>query len=152
MKILVLGNSNIFKRKLYPAISKFKKLELELASRRKISENINIHKSYKSYDFAIKTTKAKTVYISLINSEHFKWALKSLNSGKNVIVDKPLTLSLKKTKKLINIASKKKLLLSEAIVFHKHTQFKKMFSKINLKKKNKNFLRISYTKIRKGKL
>ena len=52
---------------------------------------------YKSYDFAIKTTKAKTVYISLINSEHFKWALKSLNSGKNVIVDKPLTLSLKKT-------------------------------------------------------
>ena len=35
MKILVLGNSSIFKRKIYPALKKFKILKIELASKKK---------------------------------------------------------------------------------------------------------------------
>lgn len=137
MRILILGNSNIFKKKIYFALKKFKKIRIELASKRKISNQFKINKKYNSYNKAINTTKAKIVYISLINSMHFDWALKSLNNNKHVIVDKPLTANLKDTKKLLNLARKKNLLLAESIVFHYHNQFKNVVSKINLKKKTR---------------
>ena len=108
MKILILGNSNIFRRKVYPSLSKFKKLKIELASRKIINQNYNFHKVYKSYESAIKKTNAKIVYISLINSEHFKWGMKCLNHNKHVIIDKPLTLNFNETLKLISLAKKKK--------------------------------------------
>ncbi len=134
MKILILGNSSIFQRKIYKSLIKFKKLSIEVASKRKLKLNSKI-KIYNTYKDAIDQTEAKIVYISLINSEHFKWALYSLKNLKHVLIDKPFTINLKQTKTLIKLANKKKLLLSEAVVFHKHQQFQKLFSMINLKKK-----------------
>ncbi len=133
MKILIIGNSSIFKRKIYFALKKFKNIKIELASRNKV-KNIKVNKIYKSYNNAINTSDAKIVYISLINSKHFYWALKALNRNKHVIVDKPLTTNFKNTKKLLTIARKKKLLLSESVVFHYHKRFERIFSKINFKK------------------
>jgi len=133
MKILIIGNSSIFKRKIYFALKKFKNIKIELASRNKV-RNIKINKIYDSYDNAINASDAKIVYISLINSKHFYWALKALNKNKHVIVDKPLTTKFKNTKKLLILAKKKKLLLSESVVFHYHKRFKRIFSKLNLKK------------------
>tara|TARA_B100000795_G_scaffold260195_1_gene235831 strand:- start:3896 stop:4801 length:906 start_codon:yes stop_codon:yes gene_type:complete len=134
MKILILGNSSIFQRKIFPSLVKFKKLSLEVASKRKNDFNKDI-KTYKSYKDSIKKTEAKIVYISLINSEHFKWALFALKNDKHVIIDKPFTLKLKETKTLINHAFKKKLFLSEAVVFHEHLRFKNLLKKININKK-----------------
>ncbi len=134
MKILILGNSSIFQRKIYKSLIKFKKLSIEVASKRKLKLNSKI-KIYNTYKDAIDQTEAKIVYISLINSEHFKWALYSLKNLKHVLIDKPFTINLKQTKTLIKFANKKKLLLSEAVVFHKHQQFQKLFSMVNLKKK-----------------
>ena len=135
MKILILGNSNIFERKIYFALIKFKKIKIELASSKIINQNYNLHKSYKSYENALQKTKAKIVYISLINSEHFKWAMKCLNHNKHVIIDKPFALNFNETSKLISLAKKKKLFLSEAIVFHYHNQFKKILSKVKFNEK-----------------
>ncbi len=137
MRILIIGNSKIFKKKIYFALKKFKNIKIELASRRKSSKQIKINKKYSSYNKALNTTKAKIVYISLINSMHFKWALKALNNNKHVIIDKPLTADFKDTIKLLNLARKKNLLLTESIVFHYHNQFKNIVSKINLRKKTK---------------
>ena len=149
MRILILGNSDIFKKKIYFALKKFRKIKIELASRRNISKQIIINKRYSSYNKAINTTKAKIVYISLINSMHFKWALKSLNNNKHVIVDKPLTADFKDTKKLLNLARKKNLLLMESIVFHYHNQFKDIISKINLRKKTKITAKFHIPKLEK---
>ena len=149
MRILIIGNSDIFKKKIYFALKKFKKIKIELASRRKISKQIKINKKYSSYNKAIKTTKAKIVYISLINSMHFKWALKSLNNNKHVIVDKPITADFKDTKKLLNLARKKNLLLTESIVFHYHNQFNNIISKINLRKKTKITTKFHIPKLKK---
>ena len=110
MKILIIGNSNIFKKKIYFALKKFKNIKLELASRKKIRD-IKFDRIYKSYNKALNSTNAKIVYISLINSKHFYWAFRALNKNKHVIVDKPLTTNLKDTKKLLTLARKKKLLL-----------------------------------------
>ena len=139
MKILIVGNSDIFRRKIYYALKKFKNIEIEVASKKKINNNFRINKHYFSYKEAIHKTEAKIVYISLINSEHYYWALQALNKNKHIIIDKPLTVDFKNTKKLLNLAFKKKCLLSEAIVFHEHKQFKETLSKIDLNKKTKIF-------------
>jgi predicted dehydrogenase len=135
MRILILGNSNIFQRKVFPALCKIKNLKLELASKSLIKTNKKIEKTYGSYQKALEETSADLVYISLINSLHYSWAIKSLKHNKNLIIDKPMTLNLNQTKKIMNLASKKKLLISEAIVFNQHKQFIKMFSMLNFKKK-----------------
>ena len=134
MKILVLGNSNLFQKKVYPGLKKIKNIDIEIASKRKVEKNFKIKKSYNSYNKAINKTTAKIVYISLINSMHFYWALKSLKKNKHVIIDKPFTINYDQTQKLIELASLKNLFLSEAIVFHKHKRFIKLFSKIDFKK------------------
>ena len=134
MKILILGNSSILRRKIYPSLKKIKNLSIEVASKNKIYSFSKI-KMYKSYKKAIEKTDSKLVYISLINSEHYKWAKYSLMHSKHVIIDKPFTLSLDKTNSLVELASKKKLFISEAIVFHKHSRFKKLLSNINYRKK-----------------
>jgi predicted dehydrogenase len=150
MKILILGNSDIFKRKIYYALKKFRNIEIEIASRKKIDKNLRIKKHYYSYSDAIEKTEAKIVYISLINSEHYHWGLKALNKNKHVIIDKPFTLNFKSTKKLLNLAYKKKLLLSESIVFHEHMRFKKTISKINLDKKTKIFCKFNVPRLKKN--
>lgn len=137
MTILILGNSNLFQRKIFSALKRFKNLDIELASKSSFVKNSKVSKNYCSYSNAIKESKAKIVYISLINSEHYKWALKSLQYNKHVIVDKPLSLNFNQSKELLKLAKKKKLLLSQAIVFQYHEQFKKLLSKIYLKKMTK---------------
>ena len=135
MKILILGNSNIFQRKVLPALTKIKNLKMELASKSLKTTNIRYEKIYNNYEHALSKTTANLVYISLANSLHYKWAIKSLEYNKNLIIDKPITLNLDQTKKIVKFASKKKLLVSEAIVFNFHKQFEKMCSFIDFKKK-----------------
>ena len=147
MKILILGNSKIFQRKVYPALNKIKKLELELASKRLIKNNIKLDKTYNSYKIALKQTTAKIVYISLVNSLHYYWSLESLKHNKHVIIDKPITLSFSQTNKLLNLARKKNLLISEAIVFDQHDIFEKMYSKINFQSKTEIFSKFHIPKL-----
>ena len=150
MKILILGNSNIFRRKTYYALKKFKRIEIEIASKHLVDKKFKIKKYYTSYNEALKTTDAKIIYISLINSEHYKWAIKALNQNKHVIIDKPLTTNLSQSKKLIDIAIKKKSLLSEAIVFHKDLRFKSVIKKINLNKLTKIYCKFHIPKLEKN--
>ena len=134
MKMLILGYSDLVKRKVIPAIKKLKNIKFDIASVSKNQTNTGHEKWYKNYLTAIEKSNADVVYVSLVNSKHFTYAMESLNRNKNVIVDKPLCLKLNETKKLINTAKKKKLLVAEALVFAYHQQFKLIQSII--KKKN----------------
>ena len=134
MKILVLGNSSIFNRKVLPALIKFKNVSIEVASKKKIKKNIAYAKTYNSYQDAIKKTRAKIVYISLINSKHYFWAKKCLEQKKHIIIDKPITINSRDLFNLILVAKKNKLLISEAIVFQYHKQFKELINQIDFKK------------------
>ena len=65
-----------------------------------------------------------TIYISSINSAHFKQALKAMDYKKNVICEKPLTTKLEHSLKLINYAKSKDLIIFEAFMFKYHDAFK----------------------------
>ncbi len=147
MKILILGNSNIFQRKVLPALTKIKNIKIELASKSLKTTNIRYERIYNNYEQALSKTTANLVYISLINSLHYKWAMKSLEYNKNLIIDKPITLNLDQTKKIIKFASKKKLLVTEAIVFNLHKQFKKMYSYLDFRKKTEIYSKFHVPKL-----
>ena len=106
-QLLILGYSSFLKRRVIPAIRKMKSIEYCICSK---SNKINLKEKilFKDYNTALSKTTADIVYISLINSLHFKYAKKALTKGLNVIVDKPIAVSLHETKKLLQIAKKKK--------------------------------------------
>ena len=122
MKILILGYSNLVKKRIIDVLIK-KKISFSVAS---ISSKNNLKQAYRwyrNYDEALKKSKADLVYISLPNSLHYFWSKKALNENYHVVVDKPLCENLIKTKKLLSLAKKKKKLLSEATFFNYHKQF-----------------------------
>ncbi|XP_076394793.1 trans-1,2-dihydrobenzene-1,2-diol dehydrogenase isoform X2 [Megachile rotundata] len=78
----------------------------------------SLHKIKKAYDSYAKLAEDKDVdivYIGALNPQHFEIAQLMLNHGKHVLCEKPLTMNLKQTTELVNLAKKKKLFLMEAI-------------------------------------
>lgn len=60
-------------------------------------------------------TFTDVVYIGTLHPQHFDIAKLMLNHGKHVLCEKPLTMNLKQTTELINLAKEKKLFLMEGI-------------------------------------
>ena len=132
MKMLILGYSDLCKRKIIPLLKKkFNKIKFCVCSKTQQKENIGAYEWYRNYEDALKKSKADLVYISLINSQHYYWAKKFLEKKYHVIVDKPATLNFKQAKTLVKLAKRKKRLLSEAIVFHYHHQINEAVKEIN---------------------
>jgi len=66
-------------------------------------------------DKAVKDENIDTVYLGIINSMHYEYCKKALESGKNVICEKPFTSNIRELKELIDLAKSKNLFLFEAI-------------------------------------
>ena len=64
------------------------------------------------------------VYISLINNLHYKYAKLALERNNNLVIDKPITTKFSHTKKLVELAKQKRLLLCELTIFDQHKIFK----------------------------
>ena len=67
-----------------------------------------------------------TVYVAVPNNLHYEFAKKSLEAGKNVIIEKPMTTTYKQAIELSKIARKKKLFLFEAITNQYLPNYKKI--------------------------
>ncbi len=125
MKVLILGYSNIVKKRVL-SVLKEKKLEIYIASKSYKKKIPGIKKQFTSYEQALKICRPAIVYISLPNSKHFVWAKKSLNQRCNTIVDKPITYNEKQLSELIDLSKKNKKLLVESTFFNYHVQMKKI--------------------------
>ena len=116
IKLLIIGYSKFVEKRLVSSLKKIKKIDYRICSKTKIKDNIH----YDDYLEGLKFSP-DLIYISLTNHLHFKFAKLFLKKGYNVIVDKPITESLNKTRELIKIAKSKRLLLSEATLFNYHS-------------------------------
>ena len=127
MKILILGYSNIVKKRVL-SVLKEKKIKIFIASKSYKKKIPGIKRQFQSYEQALKKCKPNIVYISLPNSKHYEWAKKSLNRKYNTIVDKPITSNIKQLDELIKLSQKNKRLLVESTFFNYHIQIKKIIS------------------------
>ena len=127
MKVLILGYSNIVRKRVL-SVLKEKKIKIFIASKSYKKKIPGIKRQFQSYEQALKKCKPNIVYISLPNSKHYEWAKKSLNRKYNTIVDKPITSNIKQLDELIKLSKKNKRLLVESTFFNYHIQIKKIIS------------------------
>ncbi|KAJ8665170.1 hypothetical protein QAD02_006832 [Eretmocerus hayati] len=74
-----------------------------------------ITNAYGTYEELAKDKNIDVVYIGTLNPNHLELGKMMLNAGKHVLCEKPLTMNLKQTKELIDLAKSKGLFLMEAI-------------------------------------
>ena len=67
------------------------------------------------YDAVLADTEVDTVYVALINSVHFDYALRALQAGKHVILEKPACLRYSELLTLATEARRRGLMLFEAV-------------------------------------
>lgn len=127
MRLLVLGLSTLFQRRVLPALQNIGGLErIDVASRRGAvgwqRPDWLVGDTYDQYDEALQSSEADVVYVSLVNSEHGLWARAALERGFHVVVDKPAFLGLEETERALDLAAKRAVCLAEATVWAYHPQ------------------------------
>jgi len=131
MQILILGYSQITRRRVIPAIEAISDFTgIDIASRSSASSVILPEKLkgevFADYQKALSESKADIVYISTTNNLHTRLAQEALLKGFHVIVDKPAFLSFEDAKGLVDLAKKKKRCLAEATVYAYHPQIERI--------------------------
>ena len=82
---------------------------------KELAKDNNIKKAYEKFEDILIDDDVDTVYLGVPNSLHYALTKQALESGKNVICEKPFTSNYDEAKELVEIAKEKKLLLFEAI-------------------------------------
>lgn len=70
--------------------------------------------AYSDHNDLLADKTVNIVYISTVNSEHYRWAKAALKAGKHVICEKPCTTTPEQTAELYALAREKKLFFMEA--------------------------------------
>ena len=99
----ILGAARVNER-LMPAIIEAGNSKLiAIASRRpgaaadilaKYAPNETDVKAYDSPDLLLNNADIDAIYLPMANEEHTEWALKAIEQGKHVLIEKPMALSL----------------------------------------------------------
>ena len=73
----------------------------------------NVEKAYRSYEELARDSNVEVVYVSTIHPQHKPLCILALNNGKHVLCEKPMTMNLKDTKELFDLAKTKGLFIME---------------------------------------
>lgn len=82
-----------------------------------LMEKYHLDKVYTDYDELLQSD-VDTIYCALPNHLHYEFSKKALESGKHVIIEKPITANSKELEDLIETANKKNLMIFEAMNLH----------------------------------
>ena len=128
----ILGTAFIAEKEIIPALlaSPVSSL-LAVASRsrekaKNLASNAGIPRSYGNYDELLADGNIEAVYIPLPNHLHAQYAVKALEAGKHVLVEKPAVISLEELDMVYNASIKKGLVFSEAFMFRYHDGIKQL--------------------------
>ncbi|MFL5911319.1 MAG: Gfo/Idh/MocA family protein [Gaiellaceae bacterium] len=85
-----------------------------------------IPRAYGSYEALLADPEIEAVYISLPNTMHTEWSIKSLEAGKHVLCEKPFTRRADDVTAAFDTAERTGLLLSEAFMYRHNPQTKRL--------------------------
>ena len=123
-KILILGYSYIARKSVIRSMQNNPYVALAgIASQKNYHDIPREYDSYDSYEDAIRNSGCDAVYISLHNSDHYKWIMESLKLHKHVICDKPAVLSSRQALECYKKAGDR-LIAFESIPYLHHAQHK----------------------------
>lgn len=99
----------------------------DLKKANSVALDFGIPRSYGNYDDLLVDQQVQAVYIPLPNHLHVTWAIKALQAGKHVLVEKPVALNASEAHKLFDEAKRNpNLLVMEAFMYKFHPQWLKV--------------------------
>ena len=81
---------------------------------------------FTNYDSLLECKDLNIVYIALPNSFHHEWVIKSIEKGKNILVEKPATINFSQMENIKNNLKGKNIFFSEAFMYRYHPQRSKV--------------------------
>jgi predicted dehydrogenase len=93
----------------------------DLAKAEAYANEWNIPKAYGSYE-ALLAANVDVIYISLPNGLHAEWAVKCVEAGKHVLVEKPFALTVADVDKMADAARRTGKVMAEAFMYRHHPQ------------------------------
>jgi predicted dehydrogenase len=87
---------------------------------RTFASNYQVAHPYSTYDSLVMDPAVDAVYISLPNSLHHEWTIRSLRAGKHVLCEKPFALDMNQAREMFDEARRAKRVLVEAFMYHSH--------------------------------
>jgi len=124
-----LGTARIAAKAVIPALKASRRnVVAAIASRdltraQEFAQANEIAKAYGSYDELIADPGIDAVYIPLPNSEHAPWAIKAMEAGKHVLVEKPFALNADEAQLMVSTSLERSVLLMEAFMYRYHSRF-----------------------------
>lgn len=127
----ILGAARVNER-LLPAIIEAPNSQLvAIASRRAGAAKATLekyapcHQSVRCYDdlqSLINDPNVEAIYCPMANEEHAEWALKAINAGKHILIEKPMATQLKDIEAIEIAAKKAKVKVMEGFMYRFHPQ------------------------------
>lgn len=81
------------------------------------NERYGIKAGYRDYHELIERRDLQAVSVSTPNAMHYRICMEALRAGKHVLVEKPITLNSKEGRELVDMAERKRLVLSVGHIF-----------------------------------
>jgi predicted dehydrogenase len=88
---------------------------------------------FSNYENLLECKDLDIIYIALPHSLHYRWVMKSIKKGKNILVEKPATLNFSQMENIKNNLKDKNIFFSEAFMYRYHPQISKVIDLIKNK-------------------
>lgn len=132
----ILGAARVNER-LLPAIIEAPNSQLvAIASRREEAAKATLEKyapcyandviCYDDMDALINDANVEAVYCPMANEEHAEWAIKAINAGKHVLIEKPMAIAVDDINKIEAAAKAKNVKVMEGFMYRFHPQHKRV--------------------------
>lgn len=125
----VLGVANIAVKKVIPAMQRGQWAEItaiasrDLAKAQTAAQQLNIPKAYGSYDELIADSEIEAIYNPLPNNLHVEWTIKAAQSGKHVLVEKPISMTVAEALPLLKVRDETGVKIEEAFMVRTNPQW-----------------------------
>jgi predicted dehydrogenase len=97
-----------------------------LADAQKFADDFGGARAHGSYEELLASPEVEAVYIGTPHPWHAEWAIRAAAAGKHILCEKPLTLNLGATERVIAAARQHNVLLMEAYMYRFHPQTKRV--------------------------
>ena len=128
----MLGAANIALKKVIPGMKKSALADVvaiasrDIAKARAAANELGIPRAYGSYQELVDDPDIDAIYNPLPNHLHVPWSIRAAERGKHVLCEKPIALTAKEARQLLEVRDRTGVKIGEAFMVRTHPQWLKV--------------------------